>query len=559
MRTAYSSLFTLLLFAALLVAGCDSEGPQGDQGPPGDEGPPGEQGPAGPPGEDGNANVNSITFTADFDTLEADNQNSILFTRATELIDESVVDSGSVQAFLQVANEAAEVNFVDQRSGGTTVTVSSVRLAADGFIAIHDSELLSDDPVVAGSVIGVSEYLEAGVYENVEVTLYDVPGGEDNGNFEADEVFDEDETLIAMPHRDTNDNETYDFIISSGEEDGAFLNAIGGGPVVDPAMVTAGATFSATFTVLNQAVLDEELLADDAQFRASFTYNAEGEAELTANVSASGVAANTLHAQHIHFAESCPVPEDDTNGDGFIDVVEGVPSYGRIFVPLDGMLDASADASTFPVADANGRFTYTSSASLSDVVASLRSASEEDNFGPESGLSLEKRHVVVHGVANPDEDDVLPESVQTLPGSGLPSEVTLPVACGTLQAEGGSLITGTEEEEEEDEDGAEEQAVTFNHPSYFAGMPYTFYIDVDEDGTTDEVTARYRFYPGNLGIEFYSEDGDMREASLGEQTFKAVIIPAGADDGTANAMRNGLTFDTFEEAVRRLGIAAEDR
>lgn len=126
---------------------------------------------------------------------------------------------------------------------------------------------------------------------------------------------------------------------------------------------------------------------------------------------------DTVHAQHIHFGPICPEPapmsEDDTNGDGFVDVLEGLPDYGGIFVNLDSDLD-DPDHNAFP---SGSSYTYTASGSRSAI---------QDSSG--TALKLDRRHVVIHGVS---ED--LPDSVATLPG--LPPESnsgTLPVACGEL-------------------------------------------------------------------------------------------------------------------------------
>ena len=120
----------------------------------------------------------------------------------------------------------ATVTFDNQTSDGTTVTVGSVTVSEGGFVAIHDG---TDGGI--GPVIGVSEYLPAGTHEDVEVTLFDVPGG----NFSDDATL-ENGTLIAMPHLDTNGNETYDFVSSNGEADGPYT--ANGSAVVDPAYIT---------------------------------------------------------------------------------------------------------------------------------------------------------------------------------------------------------------------------------------------------------------------------------------------------------------------------------
>jgi len=126
-------------------------------------------------------------------------------------------------------NETATVDFEDQESDGTTVTVQNVTVPEDGYVAIHNDSLLDGDAV--GSVVGVSEYLEAGSYDNLTVDLFDVPGTEFN-----ESELTENQTLIAMPHEETSGNETYDFISSNGTEDGPYTDD--GEAVTDDAEIT---------------------------------------------------------------------------------------------------------------------------------------------------------------------------------------------------------------------------------------------------------------------------------------------------------------------------------
>jgi rubrerythrin len=128
------------------------------------------------------------------------------------------------------APEMASATFDDQTSDGSSVTVASAALPEGGFVAIHDSSLLEGE--VLGSVIGVSEAYDAGTVMDIEVPLYSgVPGQ----NFDQSGL-EEDQTLIAMPHLDTNDNGTYDFITSEGDADGPYT--ADGEAVVDDAEIT---------------------------------------------------------------------------------------------------------------------------------------------------------------------------------------------------------------------------------------------------------------------------------------------------------------------------------
>jgi uncharacterized surface protein with fasciclin (FAS1) repeats len=124
----------------------------------------------------------------------------------------------------------ASVAFNDQ-TAVDSVNTSSVYVPENGFVAIHDSTLF--DGVVQGSVIGVSEQLEPGVHNDVPVALFDEE--RTGGSFEKDSL-QTDQTLIAMPHKDTNDNGSYDFLTSNGAEDGAYTE--GGSAVIDSASIT---------------------------------------------------------------------------------------------------------------------------------------------------------------------------------------------------------------------------------------------------------------------------------------------------------------------------------
>ena len=124
----------------------------------------------------------------------------------------------------------ASVTFEDQTSEGETVVIESVTVPEDGFVAIHNASLL--DGEVVSSVIGVSEYLEAGTHEDVEVTLFE---GVDGTTFDQS-ALEEDGTLIAMPHRDTDGDEEYDFVQNKGGNDGPYTED--NEAVVDSAEVT---------------------------------------------------------------------------------------------------------------------------------------------------------------------------------------------------------------------------------------------------------------------------------------------------------------------------------
>ncbi|MFC7227115.1 hypothetical protein N0B31_06845 [Salinirubellus salinus] len=134
---------------------------------------------------------------------------------------ETAVDSVAVAdaATTETASLAhpANVTITNQSPGGTTV-VDEVYVADGGFVIVRDATLEEGGEDVLASVRGSTPYLTAGVHENVTVTL--------------PQPIDDDSTLVAMPHRDTDGDRVYDFVASNGQADGPYVNA--------PADSTAG-------------------------------------------------------------------------------------------------------------------------------------------------------------------------------------------------------------------------------------------------------------------------------------------------------------------------------
>jgi hypothetical protein len=124
----------------------------------------------------------------------------------------------------------ASVTFENGTTDGETVTVESVTVPDGGFVAIHDASLLDDE--VVSSVVGVSTYLEPGTHEDVEITLFE---GVDGTTFDQERL-EEESTLIAMPHRDTDGDEEYDFVQNEGGNDGPYTQD--GEAIVDTATVS---------------------------------------------------------------------------------------------------------------------------------------------------------------------------------------------------------------------------------------------------------------------------------------------------------------------------------
>lgn len=166
-----------------------------------------------------------------------------------------------------------------------------------------------------------------------------------------------------------------------------------------------------------------------ARGKATFTIR---NGEVVAMVSAEGLESGMIHPQHIHSAATCPPASADVNHDGYVDVIEGVPFYGPILIPLDSDIGSQATGS-FPTATGvRGILDYVASTPLATLLADLNAPDPNPadaviklNGAP---LALETRHVVLHGV---DAATPLPSTVASLPG--LPAYLTLPVACGEIR------------------------------------------------------------------------------------------------------------------------------
>ncbi len=249
------------------------------------------------------------SFEGDSETNWVDDGTELAFTVTSELADE--LDSyictvhssmvGSVETTRQLDPDAATVSFSDQSTTGRSVVVDSVELGDGGFVVIHDSSLL--DGEVAPSVIGNSEYLEPGSYEDLTVRL--------------DEPLEEGDTLIAMAHQDTNSNQTYDF----PDADGPYTED--GDPVIDDADVQVEAAEGA-LTFSNQATASSTFTSGDPT---------------GPSVVVSGVSANTDSAVVVTYEE------EGAYGDGSL-VIAGLNTFSAD--ALDG-----AEV-TVPVANVDG-------------------------------------------------------------------------------------------------------------------------------------------------------------------------------------------------------------
>ncbi|MFB6227959.1 MAG: hypothetical protein ABEH88_05150, partial [Halobacteriales archaeon] len=170
-------------------------------------------------------------FEDDANVSWVDDGDTAAFTLTQDLADElddyvCTVHSPMNGSVTTEQPPAASVTFNPQTTDGTSVTVDSVRMDDGGFVTMHDDTLQND---AVGSVVGVSDYLAPGTHQDVTVNL--------------NEQLEETQTLFAMPHRDDNSNQSYDFVDTGGSNDAPYTE--GGSAVTDSADVTVAAvTFS---------------------------------------------------------------------------------------------------------------------------------------------------------------------------------------------------------------------------------------------------------------------------------------------------------------------------
>jgi flagellar protein FlaJ len=93
-------------------------------------------------------------------------------------------------AFILISSPVASVAAAEEPRPGEELTLESVSLSDGGFVAVHQES-------INGTRIGTSGYLAPGTHTNVTIELSRPAGGG--------------QTLVAVPHFDTNGNEQFDY------------------------------------------------------------------------------------------------------------------------------------------------------------------------------------------------------------------------------------------------------------------------------------------------------------------------------------------------------------
>ncbi len=209
-----------------------------------------------------------------------------------------------------------------------------------------------------------------------------------------------------------------------GRSQAAPSEQVEGGPVPTDGSNIQG-HFRATFTTLNPQV--NGTIPGSANF-----YRQDERIFAFVRLFAGGVKA--WHPQHVYTGGRCPTSNDDTNGDGFIDIVEAEAVLGKILIPLDADISSqSAGERFYPLGDLSGYYHYERITNFGRFLEDLQKpdvdpADDVVKLDPGAGLNLTGRTVLIRGVV---ETVVFPETVATK-GRFRPFQ-TFPIACGVFE------------------------------------------------------------------------------------------------------------------------------
>lgn len=195
--------------------------------------------------------------------------------------------------------------------------------------------------------------------------------------------------------------------------------------LIVPAAITLSATPASAAIIFN---VDLGALNDSGVTGSGTFTLADDSSTLTVNLTATGLEPGQVHVGHIHglFSEGAtgtpvnstvPGPQQDTDGDGFVELAEGSATYGPVLLEF-GNVDPDGD----------GIVDYMQTFNLLDPATFAAGFDITDLLGPDL-MSLDLREVVIHGMTVPPG-----------PGAGTPGEVNgtngyltvLPVTSGEI-------------------------------------------------------------------------------------------------------------------------------
>ncbi len=176
----------------------------------------------------------------------------------------------------------------------------------------------------------------------------------------------------------------------------------------------------------NIVPLNAEAIGTSAHGQALFVVNGN---QLVVTIEMFDTPANQQHWEHFHgFPDGRPAAiatmAQDTNHDGFVDLPETEPVSGTTMVPFNDTpetMDIPNDE--YPIADANGHFSYTKIVPLETLDAQFKQVFND------SELALDQRVIYIHGVANSLK---IPATVAGEVAT-YDAHVTLPIAVGKIE------------------------------------------------------------------------------------------------------------------------------
>lgn len=159
-------------------------------------------------------------------------------------------------------------------------------------------------------------------------------------------------------------------------------------------------------------------------------------------IHATGLTPDAPHAQHIHYGNQalneCPTLAQDSNGDGRINTVEGVPAYGPVVVSLNTTGDTTPasflDVSRFPVSS-NGSYSYSrDNIKFTDVAGTGYAGGGGTAKEIAESIRDGEGVIVIHGL-DYDGDGMYSFSKEGASelNPDLPAEATDPAVCGVLR------------------------------------------------------------------------------------------------------------------------------